>query len=82
MISCEYPYTGGNITVTVSLLSDVLDLQTTYKAILEAARDGRLISYGDLAQANGAKWQKVRRAMNHHLGDLVEIAADRGAACL
>jgi len=59
-------------------MSDVLDLQTTYKAILEAARDGRFISYGDLAQANGAKWQKVRRAMNYHLGDLVEIAADRG----
>ena len=46
-------------------MSDVLDLQTTYKTILEAARDGRFISYGDLAQANGAKWQKVRRAMNY-----------------
>lgn len=59
-------------------MTDVLDLQTTYQAILEAARDGRFISYGDLAEANGAKWQRVRRAMNHHLGDLVEIAADRG----
>ena len=28
-------------------------------------RGGRFIGYGDLAQANGAKWQKVRRAMNY-----------------
>lgn len=59
-------------------MTEQLDLNTTYKAILEAARARKFISYGDLAKANGANWQKVRRAMNHHLGDLVEIAAERG----
>jgi 5-methylcytosine-specific restriction enzyme B len=59
-------------------MSDTLDLQTSYRAILAAARKHRFISYGDLAKANGAEWQKVRHAMNHHLGRLVEIATDRG----
>src|SRR3546814_12491644 len=59
-------------------MSDTLDLQTSYRAILGAARERRFISYGDLAKANGAEWQKVRRAMNRHLSDLVEIATDRG----
>src|SRR3546814_4537111 len=59
-------------------MSDTLDLQTSYRAILGAARERRFISYGDLAKANGAEWQKVRHAMNHHLGELVGIATDRG----
>ncbi|MEX2628536.1 MAG: AAA family ATPase [Tistlia sp.] len=58
-------------------MTEQLDLNTTYKAILEAARTRQFISYGDLAKVNGAAWRKVRRAMNHHLGDLVEIAAKR-----
>ena len=58
-------------------MSDTLDLQTTYKAILDAARRRRFITYGDLAKANGAHWQNVRYKMNTHLGDLVQIAAER-----
>lgn len=58
-------------------MKDKLDLQTTYRTILDSARERRFISYGDLAKANGADWSKVRRAMNHHLGDLVEMAAKR-----
>lgn len=58
-------------------MSDTLDLQTTYKAILDAARERHFISYGDLARANGAHWQNVRYKMNTHLGDLVQIAAER-----
>ena len=34
-------------------MSDQLDLRRTYRAILDAARDKRFISYGDLAKANG-----------------------------
>ena len=58
-------------------MTDQLDLRKTYCAILDAARDRRFISYGDLAKANDANWQKVRREMNRHLGDLVKIAAAR-----
>jgi len=58
-------------------MSDQLDLNKTYQAILEAARQRRFISYGELAQANNADWQKVRYKMNRHLGDLVAFAAAR-----
>lgn len=58
-------------------MSNTLDLQTTYKAILDAARERRFITYGALAKANGAHWQNVRYKMNTHLGDLVKIAAER-----
>ena len=33
-------------------MTDQLDLRKTYRAILDAARDRRFISYGDLAKAN------------------------------
>ena len=58
-------------------MSDYLDLKKTYRTILKAARDKRFISYGDLAKANEASWQKVRRPMPRHLFKLVEIAAAR-----
>jgi len=59
-------------------MTDQLDLETTYRTILNAARQRRFISYGDLAKANGAEWAQVRYKMNHHLGDLVKVAAERG----
>ena len=59
-------------------MTDHLDLKKTYRAILDAARDKRFTSYGDLAKANDANWQKVRYEMNRHLGSLVKIAAARG----
>ena len=55
-------------------MTDQLDLKKTYRTILDAARAKRFISYGDLAKANGADWQKVRYKMNVHLDDLVKIA--------
>ena len=58
-------------------MSDQLDLRKTYRAILDAARNKRFISYGDLAKANNADWQDVHFEMYRHLGDLVEIAAAR-----
>jgi 5-methylcytosine-specific restriction enzyme B len=59
-------------------MAENLNLQTTYSAILEAARGHHFISYGDLAKANGVSWQNVRYKMNTHLGDLVQLAAERG----
>ena len=59
-------------------MTDQLDLQKTYTSILKAARQHRFISYGDIAKANGADWQKVRRPMNRHLGQLVALAVERG----
>ena len=56
-------------------MTDPLDLRRTYRAILDAARNGRFISYSDIAKANDAEWQTVRYQMNRHLGNLVEIAA-------
>lgn len=56
-------------------MTENLDLQTTYQTILNAARQRKFISYGDLAKANGFKWQKVRREMNRHLGELITLAA-------
>jgi 5-methylcytosine-specific restriction protein B len=58
-------------------MTDQLDINKTYQAILDAARNRHFISYGELAQANNADWQKVRYKMNHHLGDLVAFAAAR-----
>lgn len=55
-------------------MTDQLDLKKTYRAVLDAARDRRFISYGDLANANDAEWNKVRYKMNLHLGQLVEFA--------
>ena len=58
-------------------MQDSLDLQTTYGAILDAARQGGYISYGALAKANGANWAKVRYKLNTHLGDLMVLAVER-----
>ena len=58
-------------------MDDSLDLQTTYRAILDAARQRKYVSYGALAKANGAEWAKVMYRMPGHLGDLMTIAAQR-----
>lgn len=62
-------------------MTDVLDLQTTYQAILEAARDGRFISYGDLAEwciDQAGIDDAVLKQIQHLMAELNdEIAADR-----
>lgn len=55
-----------------------LDLQKTYAAILAAARNGRFISYGDLAAANGVPWGRARYVLPQLLGQLVTIAHKQG----
>lgn len=54
-----------------------LELGKTYGAILDAARNRRFISYGDLARVNNTDWKAVRYKMPHHLWELVKVAADR-----
>ena len=58
-------------------MDDSLDLQTTYRAILNAARQGKYVSYGALAKANGAEWAKVRYKLNNQLGEIMTLAARR-----
>jgi len=55
-------------------MTDQLDLEKTYSAILNAARERHCISYGDLAKANNVEWSKVRYKINQHLDDLIKIA--------
>ena len=59
-------------------MEEFLDLRTTYRAIVDAARNRRYISYGELAKANGADWQKVRFPINDQLGELMALAAKHG----
>ncbi|MXW17806.1 MAG: AAA domain-containing protein [Gemmatimonadetes bacterium] len=58
-------------------MDDSLDLQTTYRAILNAAREGKYVTYGTLVKANGARWQKARYKLNDHLGELMTLATQR-----
>ena len=55
-----------------------LNLDTTYRAILAAARENQFITYGDLAKANNEAWQKVRRQMPSHLGQLMQFCHEEG----
>lgn len=55
-----------------------LDLETSLAHLRQAAREGRFVSYGELAEANGATWDKVRYPMNAHLWAPVEHANHRG----
>ena len=48
-----------------------LDLQTTVSALAQTARQRRFMSYKDVADANGATWNKVRFRMNKHLDDVL-----------
>ena len=56
-------------------MTDRLDLNKTYRAIIVAARAKRFISYGDLARANDVNWQKKRHEIFRQLGKINEIAA-------
>ncbi|NYS26586.1 AAA family ATPase [Rhodobacteraceae bacterium 2376] len=55
-----------------------MNLDTTYQAILTAARERRFITYGDLAKANGQVWKKVYRQMPGHLGELMVLCHEEG----
>ncbi len=59
-------------------MSKQLDIIKSYQTILKAARERRFLSYGDLAKANEADWNSVRREIPRHLGELVEIGVKHG----
>ncbi|MBB4083050.1 McrB family protein [Brevundimonas lenta] len=56
----------------------LLSAERTYSAILQAARSGRFLSYGDLAAANRVAWPRVRRAVPTMLDRLAVLAHVRG----
>jgi 5-methylcytosine-specific restriction enzyme B len=55
-----------------------LDLNKSYKVILEQARQGKFVTYGKVAEASGVEWKKARRPIPPHLDNLVRIAHERG----
>ena len=55
-----------------------LGVKKMYGAIRAAVRQGRFISYVDLAAASGVKWPNARHLLPQQLGRLVEIAHARG----
>src|SRR5579863_8528709 len=55
-----------------------LDLDRSLAYLRCAAAQRRFVSYGELAEANGAVWDKVRYPMNTHLWALVCLARAKG----
>jgi 5-methylcytosine-specific restriction protein B len=55
-----------------------LDLNKSYRAILDRARQGKFITYGDVAAASGVEWKKAHRPIPIHLDNLVRMAHERG----
>jgi hypothetical protein len=55
-----------------------LDFDKSFRVIREAARNGRFLSYKELADASGAEWLKVHYSVGNHLGQLVEYAHRKG----
>jgi hypothetical protein len=51
-----------------------LDLDRSLAIIRQAAKEGRFISYKELADTSGVDWNQVRFAMNGHLWNLVEYS--------
>jgi hypothetical protein len=55
-----------------------LEFDKSFRIIKAAAKQGRFLSYKDLADASGADWNQVRYSMGRHLWDLVEFADRNG----
>ncbi len=55
-----------------------LNINSSYKAILAAARQGHFITYGEVATASDVDWKKARRPMPLHLDRLLQICHERG----
>jgi hypothetical protein len=54
-----------------------LDFDKSLSIIHQAAKEGRYISYKELADASGADWGQVHYAVGRHLWNLVEYAHRR-----
>jgi hypothetical protein len=55
-----------------------LDVDRSVAYLRAAAAERRFVSYGELAEANGAIWDKVRYPMNDHLWNLICHGRCRG----
>ncbi|MDK1377233.1 MULTISPECIES: AAA family ATPase [unclassified Sinorhizobium] len=55
-----------------------LNINKSYKAILDGARQGRFVTYGDVAAASNVEWRFARRPLPLQLDQLVQISHDRG----
>lgn len=58
-------------------MSDKPELQITYKAILDYAREGKVLSYSDIAQRHGRPVRQLRSIIPKHLNDLMKRCYDR-----
>lgn len=56
----------------------MLDLQKTYNALLQAARDRRLIGFEELAQANEVEYKKARGQVRKHIAKLTKLGHELG----
>jgi len=65
------------VSVLDSKVSPGLDLKTTVKILVEAAKTPRFISYGEVAEANSSNWQQVRRLMPTHLDNVLSYCHQR-----
>ncbi len=52
-----------------------LNIHVSMRAMVDAAKAGRFISYGELAEANGIAWSKARHLMNGKHGHLDNLLA-------
>jgi hypothetical protein len=59
-----------------------LNFETTMRVITAAAAEGRFLSYGELAQASGADWNRVHYAVGPHLDSLIEYCHRNGLPLL
>jgi hypothetical protein len=55
-----------------------LEFGKSLQIILKAAKERRFLSYKELADASGAKWNQVHYAIGEHLWKLVEYADRQG----
>ena len=57
------PLADTLLKALIGVRAGALSAERTYRAIIEAARQGRFVSYGDLARASGVPWIKARRPL-------------------
>lgn len=55
-----------------------LDLDTTYRAIVQSARRRAFITYGEIAAANGVVWNTVRSGVPAQLYELMQVCRRAG----
>jgi 5-methylcytosine-specific restriction protein B len=59
-----------------------LNLESSRRAVITAAREGRFLSYKDVAAASGSTWSKVMYQMSGHLLKLLDYAHHHGEPLL